>query len=126
MTIPNSQILSNSRVQAELLLVETGTRYVRSDDVSDSGDDVSTWTIQASPTLPCLVYVASTSKVADERRTSGDKETWIADHTIRFAHDADIEQGDKLVVSGKTFEIVAVSDNNSNSLLLMAAANRIE
>ena len=125
MTYPPVTAIQVARTQAEKLLRDTATHYIKTDTTSASGATTKAWAAQGT-TLPCLVFLSTAGKsvhseVSEVAGTVAD----VSSHTIRFAYGAGVKVGDRVVIGSSTFAIVSDGDSDTNRLLLIVGANRV-
>ena len=125
MAVPNTIQIQVARTQAEKMLTESATHYIRSDAIQSSGSQKATWAAQGTA-LPCLVYMGvSGKKIQSEKGLIGASEADTGTHTIRFKYNAGVTVGDKVVVGTSTFHIIADGDSDTNRILLSVGAVRV-
>ncbi len=122
--IPATVQLSIARTQAEKMLVSSAIHSISTKTIDSSGSETEAFVAQGTA-LPCLVYIAKNNNSLGELAHVGDTYAKVGTHTIRFKYNAGVTVGDKVVVDGKTFNIISDGDSDSNKILLIVGALRV-
>lgn len=115
--------LADMRAVQELAFPDTGTILRGTSSHNEIGEAVIAWGTVASNLAMRLMPASRRQSSLD---VVNDQSTLVANWVVTIAYDGDIVTGDRVVVGGGTYDVIAVTDEFAWRTAVRADCKRLE